>query len=75
MVSSKKKSAKKIIVKKKKETAYKSNVKPLELELRNRPLRSLTESALNKYFKDLNGHQPSNLYSLFLGEVESPLLA
>lgn len=41
--------------------------------MRNRPLRDLTEEALKKYFKDLNGHKPSELYDLVLGEVEPPL--
>ncbi len=40
---------------------------------RNRPLRSVTEDTLKKYFKDLNGHKPSDLYGLVLGEVEAPL--
>jgi len=40
---------------------------------RNRPLRDLTEEALNKYFKDLNGCEPGDLYDLVLGEVEAPL--
>ena len=40
---------------------------------RNRPLRSVTEDALKKYFKDLNGHTPGDLYGLVLGEVEAPL--
>jgi len=41
--------------------------------VRNRPLRNLTEDALKKYFKDLNGHKPGELYDLVLGEVEPPL--
>ncbi len=41
--------------------------------VRNRPLRDLTEEALNKYFKDLNGHKPGELYDLVLSEVEPPL--
>ena len=41
--------------------------------MRNRPLRNLTEEALRKYFKDLNGHKPGELYDLVLGEVELPL--
>jgi Fis family transcriptional regulator len=42
--------------------------------VRNRPLRNLTEEALKKYFKDLNGHKPGELYDLVLGEIEPPLL-
>ena len=40
---------------------------------RNRPLRDLTEEALRRYFKDLNGHKPGDLYDLVLSEVEAPL--
>lgn len=40
---------------------------------RNRPLRDLTEEALHRYFKDLNGHKPFDLYDLVLSEVEAPL--
>lgn len=40
---------------------------------RNRPLRSVTEDSLKKYFKDLNGHAPGDLYGLVIGEVEAPL--
>jgi Fis family transcriptional regulator len=40
---------------------------------RNRPLRDLTEEALRRYFKDLNGHNPGDLYELVLSEVEPPL--
>jgi Fis family transcriptional regulator len=28
---------------------------------------------LDKYFKDLNGHKPGELYNLVLGEIEHPL--
>jgi Fis family transcriptional regulator len=43
------------------------------VRVRNRPLRDLTEEALQKYFGDLNGHRPGDLYELVLGEVEEPL--
>jgi len=39
----------------------------------NRPLGSVTEDALKRYFRDLNGHSASDLYGLVLGEVEAPL--
>lgn len=42
--------------------------------VRNRPLRDLAEEALHKYFRDLNGHRPGDLYGLVLGEIEEPLL-
>ena len=41
--------------------------------VRNRPLRDLTEEALNRYLKDLNGHKPAPLYGLVLSEIEHPL--
>lgn len=44
-----------------------------EVRVRNRPLRDLTEEALSRYFGDLNGHRPGDLYDLVLGEVEEPL--
>ena len=40
---------------------------------RNRPLRHVTEDALKKYFKDLNGHKTGDLYGLVLSEIEAPL--
>ena len=38
-----------------------------------KPLRKLTEDALRTYFKNLNGHNPGDLYGLVLREVEQPL--
>jgi Fis family transcriptional regulator len=43
------------------------------VRLKNRPLRDFAEEALDKYFRDLNGHRPGDLYDLVLGEVEEPL--
>ncbi len=43
------------------------------VQVRNKPLRDLTGEALHTYFRDLNGHKPSALYDLVLGEVEPPL--
>ena len=40
----------------------------------NKPLRKHTEEALHKYFANLNGDRPGELYDLVLGEVEQPLL-
>ncbi len=51
-----------------------SRGKPDQLtNIRNRPLRDVTEDALKKYFKDLNGHAAGDLYGLVLSEVEAPL--
>ena len=38
------------------------------------PLRAQVHSALQDYFRQLDGHMPSNLYKLVLQEVEPPLL-
>ena len=46
---------------------------PSPLRGKQRPLRDMTEEALGKYFRDLNGHRPGDLYDLVLGEVEEPL--
>ena len=43
------------------------------VRVKNRPLRDLTEEALQCYFTDLNGHRPGDLYELVLGEIETPL--
>lgn len=40
---------------------------------RKRPLGEFTEEALRRYFRDLNGHRPGDLYEMVLGEVERPL--
>jgi Fis family transcriptional regulator len=38
------------------------------------PLNGCVRQALEKYFADLDGHAPGELYQLMLGEVERPLL-
>jgi Fis family transcriptional regulator len=43
-------------------------------ERRQRPLHSAVYTALELYFKDLDGHKPGDLYDLVLAEVERPLL-
>ena len=43
-------------------------------ELREKPLGEITDKALKRYLKSLNGHDPANLYQLVIGEVEPPLL-
>jgi DNA-binding protein Fis len=37
-------------------------------------LREHAEKTLRRYFTDLNGHDPAELYDLVLGEIEQPLL-
>jgi Fis family transcriptional regulator len=38
-------------------------------------LREHADKTLRRYFADLNGHDPSELYEMVLGEIEQPLLA
>ena len=40
----------------------------------NGTLKNSTESALEKYFKTLNGTKPDNLYNLVIREVDAPLM-
>lgn len=40
----------------------------------NGTLKNSTESALENYFKTLNGTKPDNLYNLVIKEVEAPLM-
>lgn len=44
-------------------------------ERRKRPLSSAVQTALERYFDDLDGHPPGDLYGMVIGEVERPLLA
>lgn len=37
-------------------------------------LRDYAEKTLQRYFADLDGHDPSNVYEFVLAEVEQPLL-
>ncbi|MGH8280018.1 MAG: DNA-binding transcriptional regulator Fis [Gammaproteobacteria bacterium] len=37
-------------------------------------LRDYAEKTLRRYFTDLDGHDPSNIYEFVLAEVEQPLL-
>ncbi|MEM9322807.1 MAG: DNA-binding transcriptional regulator Fis [Pseudomonadota bacterium] len=58
-----------------KKTANKKNEKKAAKVLRKgkKPLATMTESALEDYFKKLNGTAPGDLYDLVLSEVERPL--
>lgn len=40
----------------------------------HQPLSFHVKQALERYFTDLNGHTPADLYELVLSEVERPLL-
>lgn len=46
-------------------------VKP---ERRKKPLAAAVEAALERYFDDLDGAAPGDLYHLVLSEMERPLL-
>lgn len=37
-------------------------------------LRDYADKTLRRYFADLEGHDPSDLYEFVLGEIEQPLL-
>jgi len=38
------------------------------------PLRDHVKTAVENYFSHLDGHDPVDLYSIVLGEIEPPLL-
>jgi len=40
----------------------------------HRPLRECIATAMADYFHHLDGHEPENLYTLVLQEMEEPLL-
>ena len=41
---------------------------------RTKSIYHCVESALNLYFEDMDGHDPSDLYELVLSQVEKPVL-
>ena len=43
-------------------------------ETSSMPFREMVTTALDQYFKDLNGEIPVDLYEMVLVEVEKPLL-
>ena len=43
-------------------------------KLIHRTLKESTETALQEYFKTLNGNTPNGLYKLVINEVELPLI-
>jgi Fis family transcriptional regulator len=38
------------------------------------PLAASVKAAVERYFHDLNGEKPGNLYEMVISEVEAPLL-
>lgn len=43
-------------------------------ERRQQPLCACITTALERYFNDLDGHQPQKLYEMVIAEVELPML-
>ncbi|TNG00865.1 MAG: DNA-binding transcriptional regulator Fis [Gammaproteobacteria bacterium] len=43
-------------------------------ERRREPLGTAVRTALDLYFKNLNGHKTGNIYQMVMAEVEKPLL-
>ena len=43
-------------------------------ERRKKSIHHCIESALDSYFEDMDGHDPSDLYELILSQTEKPLL-
>ena len=58
---------------KKRKQKLNGNAEESQLQSRNRLLKNFTEDAMRSYFKNLNGHQPADIYRLVIGEVEPPL--
>jgi len=43
-------------------------------EAGEKPFAEMVDTALKRYIRDLNGHNPVNLYQLVIREVEKPVL-
>ncbi len=43
-------------------------------ERRKKSIHHCVESALNLYFEDMDGHDPSDLYELIISQTEEPML-
>ena len=51
-----------------------AKVTNLHDEQRKQPLRDTVRNSLRIYLNQLSGHEPENLYKMFVEEVERPLL-
>ena len=51
-----------------------AQVTNLHSERRKQPLRDTVTNSLRLYLNQLSGHEPEDLYKLFVEEVERPLL-
>ena len=47
---------------------------PIENERRKTPLCACVSTALELYFRDLDGHEAKDVYNMVISEVEYPLL-
>lgn len=56
-----------------KKSSKKNPARKAKVGVGKKPLSTLTDEALDGYFRKLNGHKPGDLYQLVLGEVEKPL--
>jgi len=52
----------------------KTTLIPIESERRKNPLGTCVSTALELYFRDLDGHKPRDIYQMVISEVEYPLL-
>jgi len=52
----------------------KTTLIPVESERRKNPLGACVSTALELYFKDLDGHKAKDVYHMVISEVEYPLL-
>ena len=51
-----------------------AQVTNLHRERRKQPLRDTVSNSLRLYLNQLSGHEPEELYKMFIEEVERPLL-
>ncbi|MBT8112132.1 MAG: DNA-binding transcriptional regulator Fis [Gammaproteobacteria bacterium] len=51
-----------------------AQVTTLHQERRKQPLRDNVKNSLRLYLNSLSGHEPEELYKMFVEEVERPLL-
>ncbi|NNG13979.1 MAG: DNA-binding transcriptional regulator Fis [Gammaproteobacteria bacterium] len=56
------------------EAALLETVFQVSAEKSHRPLRECIATALEEYFRHLDGHEPDDLYQMVLQEMEEPLL-
>ena len=45
-----------------------------QVERRKQPLRASVQSALERYFRDLDGHDAGDVYDMVIGQVEQAML-